>query len=150
LNIPATVDVSCTSRGGKWEIVAGGAVTVVVAVWVEVVPGPVTVWVEVVPGPVTVWVADTVLTAVAVEVFVVFGLMSKSPPKPNPTPITPAAARAPLHFSTFLLETAFLLTFSLESDKIIRLLKSNQMQGNIGLMKVETVHERSVCVTQCK
>ena len=68
------------------------------AVVVTVVPGAVTV----VPEAVTVvFEPETVL----VLVLVALGLTSKSPPKPKPIPTMPAAARAPLHFNTFLLET---------------------------------------------
>ena len=116
----------CTDgeRGGRYESVGGGAVTVVVAVCVAVAPGAVTVCVAVAPGAVTVCVAVapgavtvcvavapgavTVCVAVApgavtvcvavpllfsviVVVLVVFGLMSKSPPKPSPMPTIPAA-----------------------------------------------------------
>jgi len=49
--------------------------------------------------------------AVVVVAVVVFGLINRSPPKPSPMPTTPVAARAPVHFSTLLLETR--LTFSL-------------------------------------
>jgi hypothetical protein len=69
-------------------VVGPVAVAVVVAVEVLVVVGPVAV-------PVV----------VLVVVFVVLGLMSKSAPKPSPIPTIPAAAKAPLHFNTLLLET---------------------------------------------
>ena len=102
-----------------YEIVGGGAgVTVVVTVVpgaVVVTVGPVTV----VPGAVTV-----VFEPVTVEVLVVvtFGRKSRSPPNPRPMPTIPAAAKAPVHFRTFLLEILSVNSFNLKKKKALGLI----------------------------
>ena len=96
------------------EVVTGpAAVVVVVAVEVTVDPGTV----EVDPGSVVVSVVPGAVV-VLVTVFVVLGRRSKSPPKPRPIPTIPAAAKAPLHFSTLLLEALLFAKLSSFSGNI--------------------------------
>jgi hypothetical protein len=90
-----------------WVIVVAGFVTVVVVDAVLVVAS------VVVAVDVAVLVEVAVSVVVPVVVFVVLGLRSKSPPKPSPIPTIPAAARAPLHFNTLLLETSDSVNFRL-------------------------------------
>jgi len=89
------------------------------------------------PGPVTV-----VACPVTVDVFVLFGLMSKSAPKPSPTPMTPAAASAPLHFRTLRRETLSAFV------KILQRLKAN-VSCLIGVQYIQNGQARFSSMIEC-